>query len=91
MARTQKSLDDNLSKLTTTKKRKTRKDKKPVWIDTKSDTKFTSANSFPWCLHPKKANRFNRSWFRDYYDACKQIERLIITPDEYTLWHLNIK
>ena len=91
MARTQRSLDANLTKLTTAKTRKVRKDKKPEFIKTKSDAKFTSGKSFPWYLHPKKANHFNKSWFRDYDDACKQIARLRLTPDDYTLWHLKSK
>jgi peptide methionine sulfoxide reductase MsrB len=87
MARTQQSLDDNLSKLTTTKVRKTRSDKKPEFIKTKSDTKFTSGTGFPWYLHPVKKDHFNKSWFRDYDDACKQIARLRLQPKDYTLWN----
>ena len=102
MPRTQKSLDKNLSKLTTTTKevkvRKTRSDKKPVFINVKSDAKWelgngngNCKNTFPWYLHPVKKNSFNRSWFRDYDDACKQITRLRLKPDDYTLWHLKSK
>ena len=40
MARTQKSLDANLTKLTTVPKRKTRSDKKPVFTKVKSDAKW---------------------------------------------------
>ena len=96
MARTQRSLDDNLTKLTTVKKRKVRKDKKPEFINVKSDAKWELGNgngniknTFPWYLHPIKKNTFNKSWFRDYDDACKQIARLRLTPDDYTLWHLK--
>ena len=94
MARTQKSLDENLTKLTTAKKRKTRSDKKPEFIKVKSDVKWELGNgngkitSMPWYLHPIKKNTFNKSWFRDYDDACKQIKRLRLTPEDYTLWHL---
>ena len=94
MARTQKSLDENLTKLTTAKKRKTRSDKKPEFIKVKSDAKWELGNgngkitSMPWYLHPIKKNTFNKSWFRDYDDACKQIKRLRLTPEDYTLWHL---
>ena len=95
MARTQKSLDANLTKLTTAKKRKTRSDKKPVFIKVKSDAKWELGNgngniknTFPWYLHPVKKNTFNKSWFRDYDDACKQIARLKLKPEQYTLWHL---
>ena len=42
----------------------------------------------PWYLHPTKKDTFNKSWFRDYDDACKQIARLKLTPSDYTLWHL---
>ena len=91
MPRTQKSLDANLSKLTTATKRKTRKAKKPEFIKVKSDAKFPHGTSFSWYLHPKKADHFNKSWFRDYYDACKWITRLKLTPDDYTLWHLQSK
>ena len=98
MARTQKSLDANLSKLTTVKKRKVRKDKKPEFINVKSDVKWqlgngngNISNTMPWYLHPVKKNTFNKSWFRDYDDACKQIARLRLTPDDYTLWHLKSK
>ena len=96
MTRTQKSLDANLSKLTTTKKvRKTRSDKKPEFIKVKSDIKWelgngngNISNTMPWYLHPVKKNTFNRSWFRDYDDVCKQIKRLKLKPEQYTLWHL---
>ena len=79
MARTQKSLDANLTKLTTAKKRKTRSDKKPEFIKVKSDAKWelgngngNISNTMPYYLHPVKKNTFNKSWFRDYDDACKQ-------------------
>ena len=95
MARTQKSLDANLSKLTTVKTRKVRKDKKPVFIKVKSNVKWELGNgngnigrTMPWYLHPVKKNHFNKSWFRDYDDVCKQIARLKLIPSEYTLWHL---
>ena len=89
MARTQKSLDKNLSKLTTTTKvRKTRSDKKPVFNKVKSDAKFPHGTTyFTWYLHPIKKDHFNKSWFRDYDDACKQIARLKLQPKDYTLWH----
>ena len=99
MARTQKSLDANLTKLTTTTKvRKTRSDKKPVFIKVKSDAKWELGNgngniknTMPWYLHPVKKNTFNKSWFRDYDDVCKQIARLKLNPDDYTLWHKTSK
>ena len=100
MPRTQKSLDKNLSKLTTTTKevkvRKTRSDKKPVFTKVKSDAKWELGNgngniknTFPWYLHPVKKDTFNRSWFRDYDDVCKQITRLKLKPEQYTLWNLT--
>ena len=99
MPRTQKSLDKNLSKLTTTTKevkvRKTRSDKKPVFTKVKSDAKWelgngngNISNTMPWYLHPVKKDTFNKSWFRDYDDVCKQIKRLKLKPEQYTLWHL---
>ena len=95
MARTQKSLDANLSKLTTVKTRKVRKDKKPVFTKVKSNTQWelgngngNIGNTMPWYLHPVKKDTFNKSWFRDYDDACKQIARLKLKPSDYTLWHL---
>ena len=88
MARTQKSLDANLTKLTTAKTRKVRSDKKPVFNKVKSDAKFPHGTTyFTWYLHPIKKDHFNKSWFRDYDDACKQIARLRLTPQDYTLWH----
>jgi hypothetical protein len=95
MPRTQKSLDGNISKLTTTTKvRKTRSDKKPVFIKVKSDAKWELGNgngniknTMPWYLHPVKKDSFNKSWFRDYEDTCKQIARLKLKPEQYTLWH----
>ena len=95
MARTQNSLDKNLSKLTTTTKvRKTRSDKKPVFIKVKSDAKWELGNgngniknTFPYYLHPVKKNSFNKSWVRDYDDTCKQIARLKLKPEDYTLWY----
>ena len=99
MTRTQKSLDKNLSKLTTntntTKQRKTRSDKLPVYTKVKSDAKWELGNgngnigrTMPWYLHPVKKDSFNRSWFRDYDDTCKQIKRLKLKPEQYTLWNL---
>ena len=98
MTRTQASLDKNLSKLTTTKEtkvRKTRSDKKPTFNKVKSDAKWELGNgngnisrTMPWYLHPVKKNTFNKSWFRDYDDVCKQIKRLKLKPEDYTLWHL---
>ena len=95
MARTQKSLDDNISKLTTTTKvRKTRSDKKPVFTKVKSDAKWELGNgngnikdSFPWYLHPVKKDAFNKSWLRDYEQACIQIKKLKLQPQDYTMWH----
>ena len=97
MPRTQKSLDKNLSKLTTTsttKVRKTRSDKKPVFTKVKSDAKWELGNgngniknSFPWYLHPVKKDHFNKSWLRDYDQACIQIKKLKLEPQQYTLWH----
>ena len=99
MPRTQKSLDKNLSKLTTTsttKVRKTRSDKKPVFTKVKSDAKWELCNGngncsrmFPWYLEPTKKDAFNRSWLSSYDRACEHIQRLKIKPDEYTLWHLT--
>ena len=99
MARTEKSLAKNLTKLTTTQVkpvRKTRSDKKPVFTKVKSDAKWdlgngngNCKNTFPWYLHPIKKDTFNKSWFRDYDDACKQIARLKLRPEQYTLWHLK--
>ena len=97
MSRTQRALNDNLSKLTsTTKVRKTRSDKKPEFIKVKSDAKWelgngngNISNTFPWYLHPVKKNTFNKSWFRDYDDACKQIKRMKLKPEQYTLWQLT--
>ena len=98
MPRTQASLDKNLSKLTTTKEtkvRKTRSDKKPTFNKVKSDAKWdlgngngNISNTMPWYLHPVKKDTFNKSWFRDYDDVCKQIKRLKLKPEQYTLWHL---
>ena len=97
MTRTQASLDKNLSKLTTTKETKVRKtmsDKKPTFNKFKSDAKWELGNgngnisrTMPWYLHPVKKNTFNKSWFRDYDDACKQIKRLKLQPQDYTMWH----
>ena len=98
MPRTQKSLDKNLSKLTTTTKevkvRKTRSDKKPVFTKVKSDAKWELGNgngnikdSFPWYLHPVKKDAFNKSWLRDYEQACIQIKKLKLQPQDYTMWH----
>ena len=96
MARTQSSYDSNIEKLTTTTKvRKTRSDKKPVFNTVKSDAKWELGNgngnigrTMPWYLHPIKKDTFNKSWFRDYDDACKQIKRMRLKPEQYTLWKL---
>ena len=94
MPRTQKAFDDNVKALNS-KQRKTRSDKKPEFIKVKSDAKWelgngngNISNTMPWYLHPVKKNTFNKSWFRDYDDACKQIKRMKLKPEDYTLWHL---
>ena len=101
MARTQKSLDKNLSKLTTTKTktkpvRKTRSDKKPVFTKVKSNAKWelgngngNIGNTMPWYLHPVKKDAFNRSWLSTYDRACEHIQKLKLRPEEYTLWQLT--
>ena len=103
MTKTQRSLDKNLSKLTTstttsTKVRKTRSDKKPVFTKVKSNAKWelgngngNIGNTMPWYLHPVKKDAFNRSWLSSYDRACEHIQKLKLKPDEYTLWHLKSK
>ena len=102
MPRTQKSLDKNLTKLTSTtptnKVRKVRSDKKPVFTKVKSDAKWELGNgngniknTMPWYLHPVKKDAFNRSWLSSYDRACEHIQKLKLKPDEYTLWHLKSK
>ena len=100
MTRTQRNLDKNLSKLTTstttsTKVRKTRSDKKPVFTKVKSDAKWelgngngNIGNTMPWYLHPVKKDAFNRSWLSSYDRACEHIQKLKLRPEEYTLWQL---
>ena len=103
--KTQKNLEKNLKKLTTTQKakvkkpetvRKTRIDKKPVFTKVKSGDLWELGNgngniknTMPWYLHPVEKDTFNRSWFRDYDDVCKQITKLKLRPDQYTLTHYN--
>jgi len=101
MTRTQRNLDKNLSKLTTstttsTKVRKTRSDKKPVFTKVKSDAKWelgngngNIGNTMPWYLHPVKKDAFNRSWLSSYDRACEHIQKLKLRPEEYTLWQLT--
>ncbi len=90
--KTQKNLEKNLKSLTSTKVRKTRIDKKPVFTKVKSGDLWELGNgngniknTMPWYLHPVIKDTFNRSWFRDYDDACKQIARLKLRPEQYTL------
>jgi len=99
VSKTQQSLNENLTKLTsTTKVRKTRSDKKPVFTKVKSDAKWelgngngNIGNTMPWYLHPVKKDAFNRSWLSSYDRACEHIQKLKLKPDEYTLWHLKSK
>ena len=94
--KTQKNLEKNLKSLTSTKVRKTRIDKKPVFTKVKSGDLWELGNgngniknTMPWYLHPVIKDTFNRSWFRDYDDACKQIARLKLRPEQYTLTKYN--
>mgnify|MGYP004079355617 FL=1 len=94
--KTQKNLEKNLKSLTSTKVRKTRIDKKPVFTKVKSGDLWELGNgngniknTMPWYLHPVQKDTFNRSWFRDYDDACKQIARLKLRPEQYTLTKYN--
>ena len=94
--KTQKNLEKNLKSLASTKVRKTRIDKKPVFTKVKSGDLWELGNgngniknTMPWYLHPVEKDTFNRSWFRDYDDACKQIARLKLRPEQYTLTKYN--
>ena len=98
MPRTQKAFDSKVKELNTNSKptRKTRSDKKPVYTKVKSTEKWelgngngNIGNTMPWYLHPVKKNTFNKSWFRVYDDVCKQITRLKLKPEQYTLWELT--
>ena len=102
MTKTQRSLDKNLSKLTTSntkpKVRKTRSDKKPGVTNVKSDAKWELFNGngncsrmVPWYLEPTKKDAFNKSWLSTYDRACEHIQKLKLRPEEYTLWHLKSK
>ena len=102
MPRTQKSLDKNISKLTTQEAkrapRKTRSDKKPVFKKTKKDDLWELCNGngncsrrFPWYLEPTKKDAFNKTWLGDYEEVCKHITRTKLRPEEYTLWHYQKK
>ena len=89
-------MEKNLKPLTSTKVRKTRSDKKPVFTKVKSDAKWELGNgngnigrTMPWYLHPVKKDSFNKSWFYDYDQACVQIKKLRLEPEQYTLWHLT--
>ena len=97
MPRTQKSLEKNISKLTTQEAkrapRKTRIDKKPVFNKTKNIDLWELSNGngnchrmFPWYLEPTKKDAFNRSWYGHYDDVCKSIKTRQLRPEEYTLW-----
>jgi len=95
MPRTQRAFDSKVKELNAPKQRKTRSDKKPEYTTVKSDAKWelgngngNISNTMPWYLHPVKKDTFNKSWFRDYDDVCKQIKRLKLKPEQYTLWHL---
>ena len=97
MPRTQKAFDSKVKELNTNSKptRKTRSDKKPVYTKVKSTEKWelgngngNIGNTMPWYLHPVKKDTFNRSWFYDYDQACIQIKKLHLKPEQYTLWHL---
>ena len=102
MPRTQKSLDKNISKLTTQEAkrapRRTRIDKKPIINKTKNDELWELCNGngncsrrFPWYLEPTKKDAFNKSWFGHYDDVCKHITSTKLRPEEYTLWHYQKK
>ena len=98
MPRTQQSFDSKVKELNGKQQRKTRSDKKPVFTKVKSDAKWelgngngNIGNTMPWYLHPVKKDSFNKSWFRDYDDTCKQIARLKLKPEQYTLWQLVSK
>ena len=94
--KTQKNLEKNLKSLASTKVRKTRIDKNPVFTKVKSGDLWELGNgngniknTMPWYLHPVIKDTFNRSWFRDYDDVCKQIARLKLRPEQYTLTKYN--
>ena len=102
MPRTQKSLDKNISKLTTQEAkrapRRTRIDKKPVFNKTKKDDLWELCNGngncshrFPWYLEPTKKDAFNKTWLGDYEEVCKHITNTKLRPEEYTLWHYQKK
>ena len=102
MPRTQKSLDKNISKLTTQEAkrapRRTRIDKKPIINKTKNDELWELCNGngncsrrFPWYLEPTKKDAFNKSWYGHYDDVYKYITNTKLRPEEYILWHYQKK
>ena len=102
MPRTQRSLEKNISKLTTQEAkrapRKTRIDKKPVIKKTKDDKLWELCNgngncarTFPWYLEPTKKDAFNRSWYGHYDDVYKHIKTAQLRAEDYTLWHYQRK
>ena len=102
LPRTQRSLEKNISKLTTQEAkrapRKTRIDKKPIFNRTKNIDLWELSNGngnchrmFPWYLEPTKKDAFNRSWYGHYEDVCKSIKTKKLRPEEYTLWHYQRK
>ena len=91
MPRTQKAFDSKVKELNTNSKptRRTRSDKKPVYTKVKSTEKWelgngngNIGNTMPWYLHPVKKDTFNRSWFMDYDQACIQIKKLHLKPEQ---------
>ncbi len=98
MARTQKSLDANLKKLTTTSRRKKWENDpyNPDVISTHPDAPkcppsrklelFPHGNTFKIRFDDKrKKDPLPTSWFRYYYDACAHIEKHNLKPQHYSL------
>ena len=98
MARTQKSLDANLKKLTTTSRRKKWENDpyNPEVISDHPDAPkcpasrklelFPHGNTFKIRFDDKrKKDPLPVSWFRYYYDACAHIEKHNLKPQHYSL------
>ena len=98
MPRTQKSLNNNLTTLTTSsgstsKRKKTNVSKTPLIKGSKDKELFPHLNRFPYAFFPgkKHEDKLNKAWFDDLDRIQAWIRKHKLKQDEYTAYHYTGK
>ena len=99
MPRTQKSLNNNLTTLTTSsgstskRKKETKVSKTPLIKGSKDKELFPHLNRFPYAFFPgkKHEDKLNKAWFDDLDRIQAWIRKHKLKQNEYTAYHYTGK